>query len=57
MSSLDDVITVRGWSAEQALNIVAILEEFIDAIWKVHGHDMAYQLQLHFDESEHQPDH
>ncbi len=56
MPSLDDIITARGWSAHQALNMVAVLEEFIDAIWKAHGRDMADQLQLHLDGAEGQPD-
>ena len=55
MPSLDDVITARGWDAEQALNMVAILEEFIEAIWKVHGTDMANQLQFHFADNEMRP--
>lgn len=52
MPTIDDFICARGWDAQQALNMVAILEEFIEAIWKVHGPDMANQLHLHFNQVE-----
>ena len=32
MPTIDDFICARGWDAQQALNMVAILEEFIEAI-------------------------
>ena len=44
--TLDDVIAARGWDARQALQMVGILEDFVDAIWKVHGSDMADLLEV-----------
>ena len=44
--TLDDVIAARGWDSRQALQMVAILEDFVDAIWKVHGPGMADLLEV-----------
>lgn len=55
MISIDDIIVARGWNAEQALHMVAVLEDFIHAIWSVHGPDMANQLQFEF--AKHEEDH
>lgn len=34
----------RLWSAEQALAAVVLLRRFIDAIWEVHGEQMALEV-------------
>jgi len=37
------------WSPEEALRIVALLEELIGAIWDVHGYAMGTRLQQHYE--------
>ncbi len=34
----------REWSGEQALAVVRVLQRAIDAIWSVHGEDIAAEL-------------
>ena len=34
----------REWSGEQALAVVRVLQAAVDAIWSVHGEDIAAEL-------------
>lgn len=45
-ATLEDLVAARGWDAREALQVVAILEDVVAAIWKVHGQAMADRLEV-----------
>jgi len=39
-----DVLVPRGWDADEALSVCRFLQEILDAIWDVHGDQIAERL-------------
>ena len=38
------LLVPRGWYAEEALAAVRVLRQIIDAIWQIHGEQMAAEI-------------
>ena len=48
MTITDEIVAALDWDGDQALRVVALLEDITRAIWDAYGSDMAHQLEFDF---------